>query len=93
MNIICENCDTRIRLNLCNGKIGEFKYCYRPTGSLNNINNETILPFNKISEIKTPFDNAILKGTFEISDYGGRMKILTAEWLDRKRFPVGYITY
>lgn len=50
MNDICINCDTRIRLGLCNGREGNFKYCYRKVGSVNGLE-KTITPFNTINDL------------------------------------------
>ena len=60
MNKICNTCDTRIRLCRCPGRDGDFKNCYRPCGSVSNITPETIQPFNKYSEIRTPYDDIIV---------------------------------
>lgn len=50
MNTICLNCDTRKRLKLCQGKDGDFKYCYRSSGGLTRAKN-TISPFNTLNEL------------------------------------------
>ena len=44
INKICETCDTRNRLCLCNGVEGDFKYCFRKVGSVYDLQ-ETITPF------------------------------------------------
>ena len=43
MNKLCEICDTRNRLCMCNGRDGDFKYCFRRVGSTNRLE-ETITP-------------------------------------------------
>lgn len=50
MNKICETCDTRNRLRICNGRDGDFRYCFRRKGSLTNLD-QTITPFNTIDEL------------------------------------------
>lgn len=50
INKICETCDTRNRLCLCNGVEGDFKYCFRKVGSVYDLQ-ETITPFNDLDEI------------------------------------------
>ena len=37
MNKLCEICDTRNRLGMCNGRDGDFKYCFRKVGSTNGL--------------------------------------------------------
>lgn len=51
MNKVCETCDSRIRLNLCEGKDTEFKYCYRKSGNPQQTK-DTIFQFNTIDELK-----------------------------------------
>ena len=51
MNKVCETCDSRIRLNLCEGKNTEFKYCYRKSGNPQQTK-DTIFQFNTIDELK-----------------------------------------
>lgn len=50
MNKLCEICDTRCRLGRCNGKDGNFKFCFRKTGSVSGLE-ETITPFNTLHEL------------------------------------------
>ena len=50
MNELCQICDTKIRLKKCNGKDGNFKFCFRRTGSIEGIE-ETITPFNSLHEL------------------------------------------
>lgn len=50
MNKICETCDTRLRLGICKGKDGDFRYCFRRMGSLNGLE-ITITPFNTLDEL------------------------------------------
>lgn len=52
MNIICESCDAKNRLKLCNGKDGSFKYCYRRSGNPE-ITKSSIFQFNTIEELKS----------------------------------------
>ena len=50
MNKLCEICDTRCRLGICNGNDGDFKYCFRKTGSTYGLE-KTITPFNTLHEL------------------------------------------
>ena len=50
MNKLCEICDTRNRLGMCNGRDGVFKYCFRKVGSTHRLE-ETITPFNTLHEL------------------------------------------
>lgn len=102
MNKICETCDTRKRLKMCNGRDGNFNYCYRKAGSTAGLE-ETITPFNSVSEI---FDNqcdyirAIDSDSVVLDEtrYADHMCLIygrfigdeAAKFTD-KRYPVGYI--
>lgn len=66
MNDICKNCDTRIRLGLCNGREGDFQYCYRKVGSVNGLE-DTITPFNTIDDLYENCEH--LKGTIKEQTY------------------------
>lgn len=59
MNKLCDICDTKNRLHMCNGKCENFKYCFRKVGSLDYLE-ESIQPFNNIQELKS---NAFLQET------------------------------
>ena len=50
MNKLCERCDTRCRLGICDGKEGDFKFCFRRVGSINGLE-KTITPFNTLEEL------------------------------------------
>lgn len=50
MNSICRFCDTRIRLGICNGREGDFRYCFRRAGSIGGLA-ETITPFNTLDDL------------------------------------------
>ena len=67
INNICKTCDTRLRLNRCDGKEGNFKYCYRQCYTLRGIE-ESIQPFNELSELKI---NNKFKD-LHIEDYSGK---------------------
>lgn len=99
---ICETCDTKNRLGMCDGNKGEFKYCVRRTGTLSNIPG-SITPFNEIDEIfsnpvwnELEHDSVLLDTDF----YGmsGHMRLLYGRWdWDRAAkeedclYPVGYV--
>lgn len=103
MNKICKTCDTRNRLNLCNGRNGDFKYCYRPCGSISNITDISIQPFNDVSEVETNFDGYIINDEKWIEEYGGEhFKIMMAKinnkyaengkvWKQIETVPIGFI--
>ena len=42
MNKLCEICDTRNRLGICNGRDGDFKYCFRRVGSMNGLEKQSL---------------------------------------------------
>lgn len=98
MNKICETCDTKNRLGLCDGKDGDFKYCYRKAGSLHGLS-ESITPFNTIEELykKIGHDrlNWIDKDSLYMVHYYKRINLLLGSYIDsdgkEKECPVGYI--
>lgn len=94
MSSICKTCDTKNRLNLCNGREEEFKYCYRRCGSISNIP-ETITPFNTIEELiinvpKGEFD-WVKTETLEIKPYDNDIDILMGVFIDNTYAPIGFI--
>ena len=104
MNKICETCDTRNRLGMCNGLDGNFKYCYRPVGSISNIPGN-ITPFNTIDELFEKNDRikSVIKESAVLDEnYYGRghhMKLLFGlyygepqEKIESKSYyPVGFV--
>lgn len=105
MNKICETCDTRNRLGMCNGLDGNFKYCYRPVGSISNIPGN-ITPFNTIDELfeKNDWIKSVIKESAVLDEnYYGRghhMKLLLGLFYGEPQekidsginYPVGYVT-
>lgn len=106
MNNICKTCDTRLRMKMCDGKDGEFKYCYRPVGSRENIPEE-IFPFTTIDELYPHlikrWGEWLIKESLKMEDYGCNMFILLGcyahpipipygWWKPDTIYPVGYIT-
>lgn len=105
MNKICETCDTRKRLKMCNGRDGDFKYCYRPAGSVSSIPNN-ITPFNTIDELfeKNDWIKSVIKSTATLdNDYYGKdhhMKLLLGLFYgepqekikSKSYYPVGFVT-
>lgn len=92
MNIICNTCDTRLRLNLCEGKYGDFKYCFRKCGSLEGTK-ESITPFNDLKEL---YDAATVKTwgvtQLRMKAYGGEhLDILIGKFPNGTLAPIGYI--
>ena len=57
MNVICENCDTRLRMKQCKGRDGQFCLCYHQHCRTEDVA-ETITPFNTLAEL---YDK-VLKG-------------------------------
>lgn len=98
MNSICETCDTRNRLKLCEGKDGCFKYCFRKVGSISGVK-ESIVPFNTIEEVYAASEylrNTQLDSLHIIPYYGDHMKLLVGKYnealSDGMNYPLGYIT-
>ena len=102
MNTICERCDTRCRLGMCHGKDGDFKYCFRPCGSIENIPGN-IIPFNSIEELlaKNTGDyltHVAAESLFIPKHYYGfsrNMRLLMGHWDgddDNKVYPIGYVS-
>ena len=94
---ICDTCDTKNRLGMCNGVCKEYKYCVRRTGSLGNVPG-SIVQFNDVNEIFThPAYEDLDESSVFISDsyYSGEhMKLLYGRWKfdDQKIvYPVGYV--
>lgn len=108
MNKICEHCDARLRLQLCEGREGNFKYCFRRAGSIDGLC-ETITPFSTLEEL---YDNcqwlmdcvkmgALIKDSIQMSNlqygYDPYMVLLWGSWigLNRKPLlssPIGFVT-
>ena len=95
MNRICETCDTKIRLGICEGKEGDFKYCYRKTGSRFGLE-ETIKPFTELIELHEHLDQSIDRQSLRLTDdYGndGNMCLLMGKYYaDDNEYPLGFIT-
>lgn len=101
MNKICKNCDTRCRLGLCDGREGDFKYCFRRTGSVSGLE-DTITPFSTLHELyeKCSWLDWINPESLVLSNepYGKNYMVLLlgqyAEKIDGtiKNIPVGYVT-
>jgi hypothetical protein len=92
MNKICETCDTKNRLHLCDGREGNFKYCYRKSGSLDGVE-ETITPFNSVDELYDKL-NYIEHGSLTMKNYHGEhMNILLGKYIDfdDKLYPIGFV--
>lgn len=75
MNKICNTCDTKNRLNICNGRDGDFKYCFRKCGNLDGVF-ESITPFNNIEELYNCewFNQEwrkVKQGSLHVEDYSG----------------------
>lgn len=98
MNKICEHCDTRNRLHLCDGQDGDFQYCFRPVGSFANIPGN-ITPYNDVIElyaINKWLHEGVELSSLKLSDemYGidGHMKLLYGKFYgDENVYPVGYV--
>ena len=98
MNSICERCDTRIRLGLCNGRDGDFKFCFRKCGSLDGLK-ETITTFTTTDELWERCEylkDWVIKDSLELNNepYGtkGNMCLLFGEAIDHTTCPLGYVT-
>lgn len=94
MNSICVTCDTRLRLNMCNGKGGNFKYCFRKCGSIKGLK-ETIAPFTSIEEL---YDINYIKDLqikeLRLENYNHKhMKLLIGTYKDGSIAPVGFVVY
>lgn len=96
MSKICETCDTKNRLKLCDEKEGEFKYCFRKVGSLDGVE-ESIQPFNELQELKNNsfLDGWIIIDSLHMVDYSRHMNLLLGDSMDYdgavKEIPVGYV--
>lgn len=101
MNKICETCDTRNRLGLCNGRDGDFKYCFRSAGSVDGVE-KTITPFTTIDELYNKCDwlKCARKETLELDSesYCDEHMILllgVLRWQNAQvggKIPVGFVT-
>ena len=99
MNKLCEICDIRIRLKKCNGREGDFKYCFRRVGSLETIE-ETITPFNSLHELyqKYKWLDWIIEDSMELQkeSYGLNSVLLLGKEKNQfnigKVLPIGYVT-
>lgn len=93
MNKICETCDTRCRLNMCIGREGKFKYCYRKCGSAEGLE-ESIRPFNNINELYYILNFPVIDNSLHIETYGKNISILLGKYNldnDVKEYPMGFI--
>ena len=101
MNKLCEICDTRNRLGMCNGRDGDFKYCFRRVGSTNRLE-ETITPFTTLHELyeKCSWLKWIVPETLELENeaYGrGNNRVLLwgqseSQLGTNEGQPVGFVT-
>ena len=101
MNKICEICDTRCRLGMCNGKDGDFKYCFRKTGSIYDLE-ETITPFNTLHELydKCKWLDWVVPETLVLDSEsygtGNNMVLLWGQYREQlgtnKAQPCGFVT-
>lgn len=99
-NEICKECDTRCRLKMCEGKQGDFRYCYRPVGSLDNISPSSIISFNTLNELVAKINQQedelfhVEADTVELQPYG-RMYMLIGQFVNDEerntKHPIGYI--
>lgn len=98
MNQICETCDTRCRLHMCQGQDGDFKYCYRPVDSVDNIP-DNITPFNTVDELyeKNKWIKSVERDSLVFDDkpYGSPyMKLLLGHFIGdtvNDKVPVGFV--
>lgn len=103
INKICETCDTRNRLCMCNGIEGDFKYCFRKVGSVYDLQ-ETITPFNNLDELflnTCEYIRDLDRESLYLSDeyYGNskHMRLLFGRFLGDsgdsydKGYPVGFV--
>lgn len=103
MNKICESCDTRIRLGLCGGRAGNFRYCFRDSGPACWPEEErrlkgSITPFNKLEELynSPAFNNRMIRPeTMRMAPYSKHIMLLmgkyAAQFGDDMEYPLGYI--
>ena len=98
MNKLCEICDTRNRLGICNGRDGDFKYCFRRVGSTHRLE-ETITPFNTLHELYEKCDwlDWIIPETIKLENksYGSKnnMVLLMGKSENTDEYlPVGFVT-
>lgn len=98
MNIICENCDTKCRLGMCEGRDGEFKYCFRRVGSIGGLE-KTITPFITLHELydKQSWLDWVFPDSL-VLDYKpyGNDNHMVLLWgiskIDGEPLPIGYVT-
>ena len=90
---ICDTCDTKLRLGLCNGKKEEFKYCFRKVGSLDELE-ETITPFDSLDQLCQK-QNHIQEESLSMEEFSDEhMGILMGRYADdttNSIYPVGFI--
>jgi hypothetical protein len=99
MNEICQKCDTRCQLELCEGKTGDFKYCFRKIGSTFDLK-ETITPFNTLHELyeKCKWLDWVIPESLLLDNkqYGGdNMVLLLGQYGAQKsdnKLPLGFVT-
>ena len=96
MSKICETCDTKNRLKLCNGREEDFKYCFRKVGSLHGVE-ESIQPFNELQELKNNnfLDGWVIADSLHMVNYSSHINLLLGDSIDYdgtiNEIPVGYI--
>lgn len=99
MNDLCKICDTKNRLRMCNGRNGNFKYCFRRVGSISGLK-ETITPFTTLHELYEKCDwlEHIVPESLVLSNEaysGNHMVLLWGQYEDQigtnKGQPLGYV--
>lgn len=92
MNKICTTCDTRLRLGMCNGKEGDFRFCFRRCGSIEGTK-ESIYQFNDIEELyESPtIKNLTIKNLKMTNYYLEHVGLVKGEYPDGTMAPVGYV--
>lgn len=99
MNNLCKICDTRERLRMCNGRDGDFKYCFRRVGTTSGLK-ETITPFITLHELYEKCDwlEHIVPESLYLEDkayVGDNMRLLWGQYENQigtnKGQPVGYV--
>lgn len=99
MNEICKTCDTKNRLGLCEGKNGNFKYCFRKAGSTDGLE-KTITPFTTMEDLYLScewINTCFEQGSLKFDDYyytnDKHMLLLYGKYFgDSKEYPIGFVT-
>lgn len=101
MNQLCKICDTKNRLNLCDGRDGDFQFCFRRVGSLENLA-ETITPFNTLHELyeKCSWLDWIIEDTMflDTESYTSNNNMVLLFGKEKNQFnigkilPIGFVT-